>query len=539
MTCTVRVAAPKLAALWITSNGLGEQWHRAAMDEIERPIIPGYDAVTRLGSGASGEVWAVRRSDGIRLAAKVIRPDLRLVASEEDFLRQIDHDHVIKLRDVVVADDGRKALILDLAEGGSLADSLVSRVTLTPGELVTVLTPISRCLHDLHGSGLVHADLSTDNILFTDAGKPMLSDLGVSRLAGSYDEHTWATESWAAPEVLTGENAGPESDVYSLGAIAWACVTGAPPPPSVQRPELATIAPQVPPRLVDLIDRAMSFDRHSRPSAGEFALRLWECAPAEPAPIAGSRGARRTANEGEPAELTRRMIRAAKEGADASSDDREASRAVRLRTWLTDRRGAILPGVGAATVTGLLATGSWMLLPGLSADAVGVLADTPSWQASRSSAQRPTVAAPGRGQAGKPNTTASAAPKKAAAQAIQTPSQIIQRLVTARARAWSQEDPQLLGPALAPGSPARAADERSLIEARRQGIDYRDVRFKVGQVSVTVNSKQRMVAVVAVSRPAYTVETSGAVQTMSATSERVQLTLTRTAEGEWRIHSWG
>ena len=502
----------------------------------DKPVIPGYEALELLGAGGSGEVWAVRRADGVRLAAKLVHPSAVGTVAESDLLSRLDHDHVVRLREVLREDGdaGRQVLILDLAEGGSLADAIAARGTLTAGELVTVLTPIARTLHDLHGAGLVHSDISTGNILFTDAGKPLLADLGVSRLAGVYDDQVWATDAWAAPEVLAGGAAAPASDVWSLGAVAWACVTGTPPPPAVQRPELPEVAPHMSAAVLTLIDDAMSFDADRRPSAGEFALRLWRCATAQPAPVAGSAGARRRAvpdaSHGDEAQspavapglLTRRMIRAEKEAEQqaepAGGGIHAFARRVRsaLSSALSSRR-VLAPTAGAlgATVLVLLATS---VLPGRPTYAVGAVTGPPSTPATTAPSNPATP------------TTSPAAP-------VQTPSRIVTDLVAARARAWNQEDPQLLAHALAPNSPADKADRAALHSARQQGVDYQGLSFVPGQVSVTARDADRMTVVVPIRRSDYVVTVAASTRSQPADSRRVTLHLVKVGD-HWRIHSW-
>ena len=159
-------------------------------------MLPGYAVLGFLGCGATGAVWAVRGPDEVRLAAKVLPAGTDQLDYELSVLQSLRHEHVVRLHDVAVdvsAQPPATALIMDLAEGGSLADTLERREVLTPGELVTVLCPVARALHDLHGLGLVHGDLSPGNILLTGEGKPLIADLGMSRLAGHAGEEVLAT----------------------------------------------------------------------------------------------------------------------------------------------------------------------------------------------------------------------------------------------------------------------------------------------------------------------------------------------------------
>ena len=159
---------------------------------------------------------------------------------------------------------------------------VAARGHLHPGEIVTALAPVTRAVADLHALGVVHADLSPGNILFTRQGRPMVSDLGVATLFGELPEVVHATEGFVAPEVMLGEPPTPASDVYSLGALAWLGLTGGAPPLPALRPPLADVVDGQPARLVQLVERCLAGDAGARPTAASVALDLFDAAPAEP-----------------------------------------------------------------------------------------------------------------------------------------------------------------------------------------------------------------------------------------------------------------
>ena len=109
-------------------------------------------------------------------------------AREAGVLAGLDHPHVVRLHAATALADGTLALVLDLVDGGSYAAVVAARGHLHPGELVTALSPVSRAVAHLHALGVVHADLSPGNVLFTREGRPMVSDLGVARLFGERPE---------------------------------------------------------------------------------------------------------------------------------------------------------------------------------------------------------------------------------------------------------------------------------------------------------------------------------------------------------------
>ena len=167
-------------------------------------------------------------------------------AREAGVLAGLDHPHVVRLHAATALADGTLALVLDLVDGGSYAAVVTARGHLHPGELVTALSPVSRAVAHLHALGVVHADLSPGNVLFTREGRPMVSDLGVARLFGERPETLHGTEGFTAPEVLMGEQPTPASDVYAIGALAWFGLTGVAPELPAERPELGSVVQDQP-----------------------------------------------------------------------------------------------------------------------------------------------------------------------------------------------------------------------------------------------------------------------------------------------------
>jgi serine/threonine protein kinase len=168
---------------------------------VSLPQVPGFTVSGRLGVGASATVWSATRDVDVHPVALKLVPGpgaaweeggstsrqgsaAEQAAREAGVLAGIDHPHVVRLHAATALADGTLVLVLDLVDGGSYAAVVGARGHLHPGEVVTALSPVARAVADLHALGVVHADLSPGNVLFTCQGKPMVSDLGVARLFG-------------------------------------------------------------------------------------------------------------------------------------------------------------------------------------------------------------------------------------------------------------------------------------------------------------------------------------------------------------------
>ncbi|YAL84416.1 protein kinase domain-containing protein [Dermacoccaceae bacterium W4C1] len=493
--------------------------------EPPRPTLRGYRVVRYLGGGANGMVWCVARdSDGVRFAAKVLLADADLVSAELAVMSRLRHEHVLRLRDSLVEESGpcpRIVLITDLAEGGPLAQAVIERKHFSVGELVTVLTPIARALHDLHGQGLVHGDVSAQNVLLSAQGKPLLADFGVARVCAQEDPQVWGTPGFVAPEVLSGAPPTPHSDVYALGALAWTCLVGTPPQPPALRPHLAEVAPQAPARLVDLVLSCLSYTPQARPTAGDLALQVWQCAPPAPAPVPGSSGTRIPALAADPwVGLTQRI----REEAQPLPEQEQPQW---YRTSVARRAAAI------AAVGGVLA-GVVMVWPAHRNSGDAAAAGASSGAAASATTASSTAVKPAprsKNSAARPTATASTPP------VLTDPRGVAQRLVDARAAAWRSGDSADLQAALVRDSPAWQQDSRDLATARRLGLRYRSLGFTVRSAQVVRREPGAALLRVVLDRSAYRVTGAQVQQVSAVAGTRTDLTLQPAGE-TWRITRW-
>ncbi|WP_375489319.1 protein kinase [uncultured Jatrophihabitans sp.] len=256
--------------------------------------LRGYVVEQCIGRGASSEVWRARvaaSGEAVALKRIALPPDAgagqrRDVGAEAALLTALDHAHLVRLHAVAPADDAL-VLVLDLADGGSLADLLRSRGRLTPGEVITAVAPIGAALAYLHDEGVVHGDVSAANILFTAGGSALLADVGVARLTGD-DRDAASTPAYVDPSVAAGCVPGPPSDVFMLAAVALHALTGAPAWPAsdgaqalaqAARGELGDVAQRlaqasVPAPMIRVLTKALAVDPQRRGTAADLALDL-------------------------------------------------------------------------------------------------------------------------------------------------------------------------------------------------------------------------------------------------------------------------
>jgi serine/threonine protein kinase len=260
-----------------------------------------YRLLRPLGTGAHGEVYAVYdQNEQSEAALKLLTPTLPgMQWVEAAALRNLEDHHILPIRNADVH-MGQPYLVTALARHGSIE----GRISATGGKGIDVDTAVAwtrQACHGLnraHSARLVHNDVKPANLFINDKDECVVADFGY---AGLLDPTTGlafangATAETVAPEVAavwgTGAHAASvASDVYSLGATAWWMLTGHAPidlsgvvgptarmaaAASAARTRLRDVAPHVPKRVGDCIDKAMSLapaDRYTK--ATDFAAAL-------------------------------------------------------------------------------------------------------------------------------------------------------------------------------------------------------------------------------------------------------------------------
>ncbi|GMU66689.1 MAG: hypothetical protein AMXMBFR36_29630 [Acidobacteriota bacterium] len=200
-----------------------------------------YRILERLGSGGAGVVYLARHEEMARqVAIKVLHRELTAHAPAfERFRREaraagaLAHPNVVTVHDFDRTADGEAFLVMEYCGEGSLGDRLARDAGVAPIEAVEIVEQVAAAVDLAHAAGIVHRDLKPANIVFT-GGRAKVGDFGLARLLAGDDPRLTGTNAlgsplYMSPEQCQGLPAGPRSDVYSLGAIAYELLTGAPP----------------------------------------------------------------------------------------------------------------------------------------------------------------------------------------------------------------------------------------------------------------------------------------------------------------------
>jgi len=202
-------------------------------------VLGGRYAIEKIiGRGGSGVVVRAHDRDlRAAVAIKIVRAELagqriwaERLAREVRLARQIQHPHVCRVFDFQQA-EGRAFLVMELAEGGTLRDEIRSgALAARPlAERIADARAVASALAAIHAAGIVHRDLTPQNLLRLGDGRVVVSDFGLATDASESTSVHGGTVAYMAPEVLRGGKSSFASDIWALGVVMHELVFGVKP----------------------------------------------------------------------------------------------------------------------------------------------------------------------------------------------------------------------------------------------------------------------------------------------------------------------
>ncbi len=261
-----------------------------------------YRLERRLGVGGMSTVQLgfdtrLERYVAVKLLAEHLAADDGFVARfrrEALAAARLVHPNVVQVYDFGTDEDsGRQFIAMEYVEGKSGAELLREAGRLAPADVVDICGQACRGLDYAHRNGVVHRDIKPGNLMRSREDIVKIADFGIAKAADDSDitrvGSVIGTAAYLSPEQARGEPAGPASDLYALGVVAYQLVTGRLPYQGSSLTELARqqetgpptaveqVNPDVPPALSQAILRALMPDLAERYSgAPEFERALRE-----------------------------------------------------------------------------------------------------------------------------------------------------------------------------------------------------------------------------------------------------------------------
>ena len=234
-----------------------------------------YEVMEQVGRGGMATVFKAYHHALERMVAIKVLPDV--LAEDPEFkerfrreaiaIARLRHPNILTVFDHGEF-DGQPYIVTEFIEGGTFAHELGKPIPMTRAR--EVLGAVASALDYAHANGVLHRDVKPSNILMTKDGKSVLGDFGLARMMTSTQRLTRldmvvGTPEYMSPEQCSAGDAGPASDQYSLGVVAFEALTGHPPfhaetPAAVMLAQMRTPLPPpktVNPDLTQTIEKAL------------------------------------------------------------------------------------------------------------------------------------------------------------------------------------------------------------------------------------------------------------------------------------------
>ncbi len=258
---------------------------------INRPTRIGkYDIISELGRGATAVVYLGEdqfndRKVAIKVALGVegmgedeARRFEKLFLNEAAMVGKLSHPNIVGVFDAVVEGEMRY-IVMEYVSGGSLKKFCTETNLLPVRQAVLIIFKACRALDYAFQNGVIHRDIKSANILLSDRDDIKISDFGTAQISQS--EHTQidgfvGSPAYMAPEQINEEAPSVQTDIYSLGVTMYELLAGRLPFQAAnsvaminkilteEPTPLKAIRPDIPEKLVEIVEKAMAKDSTKR-----------------------------------------------------------------------------------------------------------------------------------------------------------------------------------------------------------------------------------------------------------------------------------
>jgi hypothetical protein len=272
-------------------------------------ILGRYRPLRPLGTGGSGSVWLARdERTGLEVALKIVAREGKAAArAEREAAAAARLRHPGCLRAYSFARDARHVYIAYEFVPGRTVREAMRAGALKDADAIEACAQVCDALAHAHAAGILHRDVKPSNVLLVEGDhvSTRLLDFGLARMTEAEtltaQGDVPGTLAYIAPERLAGEDATEAADVWAVGVMLWESLSGRHPfwqtsmldtarAIEAGAASLSVLRPDLPKGLLDAVDRSLSLDPASRPSAADLAGALRGAARVPRRPRVSGRG---------------------------------------------------------------------------------------------------------------------------------------------------------------------------------------------------------------------------------------------------------
>lgn len=300
--------------------------------------------LTELGSGQTAHVFLAQHASWGKVALKLPREDLasqpvlrRMFENEVQITLGLSHPNVVSGLDG--APTGAKAfLVLEYCSQGTLGDLLLEQRHVPLERARQLIVDVARGLEHSHSRQVLHRDVKPANVFLTGEGSAKLGDFGTGMHIGDDSWERVGTAFYMAPEIFEGQPPTVQSDIYSLGILAYEVMAGVRPFQGESYEDLMMAHLSAFPKALSHLREEISREESkviAQAMARDPGRRYRTVQEFRKAFMAA---ARLTEPERQPAELTGRASRKRKPAPEEADEDKREKRGTGLFGWLRKKR---------------------------------------------------------------------------------------------------------------------------------------------------------------------------------------------------------